>query len=85
MNVSNEASLFTGESDRHRAPGDVVALYHLLDTRLQDGRTALAHLISSTHACLNLNSSGASSHRPRLSGHSVSGLWPSSDLLSPRA
>jgi DNA polymerase-3 subunit epsilon len=36
---------------KHRAPGDVVALYHLLDTRLPDGRTALAHLISSTHAC----------------------------------
>ncbi len=36
----------------YRAPGDTVALYHLLDARLPDGRTTLAHLISSPTACL---------------------------------
>lgn len=35
----------------HRAPGDVIALYRLLDSRLPDGRTALGHLLSSSTAC----------------------------------
>ncbi len=36
----------------HRAPGDTVSLYHLLDARLPDGRTTLAHLLSSPKACM---------------------------------
>lgn len=36
----------------HRAAGDTVTLYHLLDARLPDGRTVLAHIISSPTACL---------------------------------
>lgn len=30
----------------HRAPGDVSALYRLLDSRLPDGRTGLSHLVA---------------------------------------
>ena len=36
----------------HRASADTVALYHLLDARLPDGRTTLGHLISSPTACM---------------------------------